>query len=166
MFAVMATWCFHWCNQVKWLVKFKQFSQFWNKMSKYLSPEVLQLSYNIICDFLLHQMSLVFHEKALEEINPPCVAQSFINHDGVLHKIFAIGDKHFLAERPSVKNLSKGGNISRIKVLLYRRSRGTIVLWFFCLMIMLMALGSHQTHKIVTNYIVLFNIKTLHLYCT
>ncbi len=56
-------------------------------------------------------MSLAFHEAGLADVALPCVAQSFVNHDGVLYKIFVIGDKHFVAERPSIKNLTKGGII-------------------------------------------------------
>lgn len=53
---------------------------------------------------LAHKMCIIFHEKYLSDCAPPCVAQSFINHNAVLYKIFIIGNKHFLVERPSLKN--------------------------------------------------------------
>ena len=54
-------------------------------------------------------MMIVFNEDNLEDIEPPCVAQTLINHDGYLHKIFVIGDRHHIVQRPSLKNLRAGG---------------------------------------------------------
>ncbi|XP_063903581.1 inositol-tetrakisphosphate 1-kinase-like [Zophobas morio] len=51
-----------------------------------------------------HEMSIVFNEKGLKDCKTPCVAQSFINHNAVLYKIFIVGDKHHFVERPSLKN--------------------------------------------------------------
>ncbi|EFA02124.1 inositol-tetrakisphosphate 1-kinase [Tribolium castaneum] len=51
-----------------------------------------------------HSMSLIFNEKGLHDCKTPCVAQSFINHNAVLYKIFIVGDKHHFVERPSLKN--------------------------------------------------------------
>lgn len=56
-----------------------------------------------------HQMSIIFDEYGLTDIQPPCVAQSFINHNAVLYKVFAIGDQQFIVERPSIKNLTPRG---------------------------------------------------------
>ncbi|CAN0411791.1 unnamed protein product [Lampetra planeri] len=55
-----------------------------------------------------HEMAIVFGEAGLRDIRPPCVAQSFINHDGVLHKVFVIGDTFHVVERPSLKNFPAG----------------------------------------------------------
>ncbi|XP_013784864.1 inositol-tetrakisphosphate 1-kinase-like [Limulus polyphemus] len=55
-----------------------------------------------------HQMALIFSEKGLKDINPPCVAQTFINHNAALFKIFIIGKKYFVIERPSLKNFYPG----------------------------------------------------------
>lgn len=57
---------------------------------------------------LAHQMSIIFNEKGIETITPPCVAQSFICHNAVLYKLFAVGDKWFQVERPSLKNFYSG----------------------------------------------------------
>lgn len=59
------------------------------------------------CSFA-HQMCLIFNEEGLKDINPPCVAQTFVNHSAILYKLFIIGDKYFIIERPSLKNFSAG----------------------------------------------------------
>ena len=51
------------------------------------------------------QMTLVFNEKGLAECIFPCVAQSFVNHNAVLYKLFALGESYGIVERPSIKNL-------------------------------------------------------------
>ncbi|RZC32576.1 inositol-tetrakisphosphate 1-kinase [Asbolus verrucosus] len=51
-----------------------------------------------------HEMSIIFNEKGLIDCKTPCVAQSFINHNAVLYKIFIVGDRHHFVERPSLKN--------------------------------------------------------------
>ncbi|VDH90708.1 inositol-1,3,4-trisphosphate 5/6-kinase / inositol-tetrakisphosphate 1-kinase [Mytilus galloprovincialis] len=56
-----------------------------------------------------HQMSIIFDDYGLTDIQPPCVAQSFINHNAVLYKVFIIGDQQFIVERPSIKNLLPRG---------------------------------------------------------
>lgn len=56
-------------------------------------------------------MSLIFNEAGLKDINPPCVAQTFINHNARLFKLFVIKDKYYVIERPSLKNFSAGGKL-------------------------------------------------------
>ncbi|XP_027198943.2 inositol-tetrakisphosphate 1-kinase-like [Dermatophagoides pteronyssinus] len=51
-----------------------------------------------------HKMSIIFDENGLHSISPPCVAQTFINHNARLYKLFIIKDKYFVIERPSIKN--------------------------------------------------------------
>lgn len=55
---------------------------------------------------LAHDMLIVFNEKSLKDCKPPSVAQSFINHNGVLYKIFIVGDHIHVCERPSLKNFT------------------------------------------------------------
>lgn len=62
-------------------------------------------------------MSIIFHEGAVKDCEPPCVAQTFIPHDAVLFKIFVIGKKYFVVERPSLKNFSAAGIILEIVIL-------------------------------------------------
>lgn len=58
---------------------------------------------------LLLQMAIVFHEGAVRDCEPPCVAQTFVPHDALLYKIFVVGSKHFVVERPSLKNFDAAG---------------------------------------------------------
>ncbi|XP_060530454.1 inositol-tetrakisphosphate 1-kinase-like [Cylas formicarius] len=51
-----------------------------------------------------HEMSIIFDEKYLADCRTPCVAQSFVNHNAVLYKIFIVGEKFCFVERPSLKN--------------------------------------------------------------
>lgn len=68
------------------------------------------VSYPFICKpivghgTLAHDMLIVFNEKSLKDCKPPSVAQSFINHDSILYKIFIVGDAIHVCERPSLKN--------------------------------------------------------------
>ncbi|XP_051935000.1 inositol-tetrakisphosphate 1-kinase-like isoform X6 [Hippocampus zosterae] len=72
------------------------------------------LSFPLICKTrvahgsLSHEMSLIFSEGCLSEIQPPCVLQNFVNHGAVLHKVFVVGERHFCVERPSLKNFPTG----------------------------------------------------------
>ena len=54
-------------------------------------------------------MSLVFSENGLDDIRPPCVAQTFINHSAKLYKLFVLKKQYFMVERPSLKNFEAGG---------------------------------------------------------
>ncbi|CAB3244309.1 unnamed protein product [Arctia plantaginis] len=51
-----------------------------------------------------HDMIVIFNEKGLHVCKPPCVVQTFVNHNAVLHKVFLIGDRYHISERPSLKN--------------------------------------------------------------
>ena len=42
------------------------------------------------------------------QIRCPCVVQSFINHNARLYKLFVIGNKYYVVERPSLKNFQAG----------------------------------------------------------
>ncbi|CAG9860137.1 unnamed protein product [Phyllotreta striolata] len=72
--------------------------------------KMAKVTYPFICKPSLghgskaHEMSIIFNEKSLSDIQTPCVAQSFIQHDAVLFKIFVAGEKHCYVERPSLKN--------------------------------------------------------------
>ncbi|KAI4463704.1 inositol-tetrakisphosphate 1-kinase [Holotrichia oblita] len=67
--------------------------------------------YPFICKPLLghgskkaHEMCIIFNEKYLKDCRAPCVAQTFINHNAILYKIFVIGQQFYFVERPSLKN--------------------------------------------------------------
>ncbi|KAL2099346.1 hypothetical protein ACEWY4_005826 [Coilia grayii] len=55
-----------------------------------------------------HEMAIIFSAEGLSAVRPPCVCQSFINHNAVLHKVFVIGDTHTVVQRPSLKNFPSG----------------------------------------------------------
>lgn len=55
-----------------------------------------------------HQMSIIFNEAGLKDVRPPCVVQSFVNHNAKLFKIFVIKDNYYVMERPSLKNFQAG----------------------------------------------------------
>ena len=59
-------------------------------------------------------MSLVFNEKGMRDVRCPCVAQSFINHNARLYKLFIIRDKYYVVERPSLKNFGASGELFRL----------------------------------------------------
>ena len=53
-------------------------------------------------------MMVVFNEEGLCDVEPPCVAQTFINHNAVLYKLYVIADTVYIVERPSLKNFAAG----------------------------------------------------------
>uniref|UniRef100_A0A3Q3X045 Inositol-tetrakisphosphate 1-kinase n=1 Tax=Mola mola TaxID=94237 RepID=A0A3Q3X045_MOLML len=55
-----------------------------------------------------HEMAIIFSEEDLNDVKPPCVIQSFINHNAVLYKVFVVGDSYTVVERPSLKNFPSG----------------------------------------------------------
>ncbi|MBN3312652.1 ITPK1 kinase, partial [Atractosteus spatula] len=55
-----------------------------------------------------HEMAIIFSEENLKDIKPPCVIQSFINHNAVLYKVFVVGESYTVVERPSLKNFPAG----------------------------------------------------------
>lgn len=54
------------------------------------------------------QMAIIFNQEGLKAIQPPCVIQSFINHNAVLYKVFVVGESYSVVKRPSLKNFSAG----------------------------------------------------------
>ncbi|GAV08944.1 hypothetical protein RvY_18562 [Ramazzottius varieornatus] len=51
-----------------------------------------------------HRMMIIFNAAGLQSIKVPCVAQSFVNHDAVLYKVFVIADNFYVVRRPSFEN--------------------------------------------------------------
>jgi len=54
-------------------------------------------------------MAVIFNEEGVQDCQPPCVAQSFINHNAILYKIYVVGDEYIVTERPSLKNFFASG---------------------------------------------------------
>ncbi|CAL8099700.1 unnamed protein product [Orchesella dallaii] len=61
-----------------------------------------------------HQMTLIFNESGLKEAVYPCVIQSFVNHNAVLYKLFALGQKYTTVLRPSIKNFHNSEGLAPI----------------------------------------------------
>uniref|UniRef100_A0A1A7XPV2 Inositol-tetrakisphosphate 1-kinase n=1 Tax=Iconisemion striatum TaxID=60296 RepID=A0A1A7XPV2_9TELE len=84
------------------------------------SPDVLEqikkqgLTFPFICKTRVahgtnsHEMAIIFSEEDLKDVKPPCVIQSFINHNAVLYKVFVVGESYAVVERPSLKNFPSG----------------------------------------------------------
>jgi len=77
------------------------------------------LEYEHICTFSVlwckvlwwfdWQMAIIFNEDGLADVDPPCVVQSFINHNARMFKIFIVGPRHFVVQRPSIHNFYPRG---------------------------------------------------------
>lgn len=59
------------------------------------------------------QLTLVLNANSIAHLPTNCVAQTFHQHNGVLFKLFVIGDRHFTCLRPSLKNFSACGEWSQ-----------------------------------------------------
>uniref|UniRef100_UPI00358F7273 inositol-tetrakisphosphate 1-kinase-like isoform X1 n=2 Tax=Myxine glutinosa TaxID=7769 RepID=UPI00358F7273 len=55
-----------------------------------------------------HEMAVIFNRVGLKDVSPPCVAQSFVNHNATLHKVYIIGDTLTVVQRPSLRNFPSG----------------------------------------------------------
>ncbi|KAG0460504.1 hypothetical protein HPP92_020801 [Vanilla planifolia] len=53
-----------------------------------------------------HKMSLVFHRDALLKLRPPLVLQEFVNHGGVIFKVYVVGDYVKCVRRKSLPDVS------------------------------------------------------------
>lgn len=53
-------------------------------------------------------MAIIFSEEDLKNVTPPCVIQSFINHNAMLYKVFVVGESYTVVERPSLRNFPSG----------------------------------------------------------
>jgi hypothetical protein len=99
---------------------------------------------------LLFQMAVIFNEKGVQDCHPPCVAQSFINHNAVLYKIYVVGDEYIVTERPSLKNFYPCGMSYTIK-------NGYTILrlnaFHLCIKHFYLQPGQFAQNAAVTNYI-------------
>ncbi|KAH9322092.1 hypothetical protein KI387_016731 [Taxus chinensis] len=53
-----------------------------------------------------HSMSLVFNSKGLKTLKPPLVLQEFVNHGGVIFKVYVVGDFVKCVKRNSLPDVS------------------------------------------------------------
>ncbi|KAM0945674.1 putative phosphotransferase with an alcohol group as acceptor [Dioscorea sansibarensis] len=54
-----------------------------------------------------HKMSLVFHRESLLKLKPPIVLQEFVNHGGVIFKVYVVGDYVQCVKRKSLPDVSE-----------------------------------------------------------
>ncbi|XP_066934730.1 inositol-tetrakisphosphate 1-kinase-like [Clytia hemisphaerica] len=52
-----------------------------------------------------HDMKIIFSDEKLFDLPVPCLLQEFCNHGGVIYKVFVIGDRVSMCERPSIQNI-------------------------------------------------------------
>ncbi|KAG6479474.1 hypothetical protein ZIOFF_062940 [Zingiber officinale] len=53
-----------------------------------------------------HKMSLVYHREALLKLKPPLVLQEFVNHGGVIFKVYVVGNYVQCVRRKSLPDVS------------------------------------------------------------
>ncbi|ONK55801.1 uncharacterized protein A4U43_C10F1120 [Asparagus officinalis] len=54
-----------------------------------------------------HKMSLVYHRAGLLKLKPPLVLQEFVNHGGVIFKVYVVGDYVKCVRRKSLPDVSE-----------------------------------------------------------
>ncbi|KAK6116054.1 hypothetical protein DH2020_008323 [Rehmannia glutinosa] len=69
----------------------------------------------------LHELSLAYDEFSLQKLEPPLVLQEFINHGGVLFKVYIVGEaikvvRRFSLPDVSKRELSKNAGVYRFRV--------------------------------------------------
>lgn len=65
---------------------------------------VISKSYSAYFGDGAHEMAVLFSSEGLESLKPPCLIQEFTNHGGLLYKVFVVGKRFKICERPSIKN--------------------------------------------------------------
>ncbi|KAK4886342.1 hypothetical protein RN001_002613 [Aquatica leii] len=55
-----------------------------------------------------HDMFIIFNKNNLHLCKPPCVVQTFINHNATLYKMNIVGEQYHYSDRPSLKNFYAG----------------------------------------------------------
>ena len=59
-----------------------------------------------------HKMSLVYHREGLAKLRPPLVLQEFVNHGGVIFKVYVVGGHVTCVKRRSLPDVSPGDDAS------------------------------------------------------
>jgi inositol-1,3,4-trisphosphate 5/6-kinase/inositol-tetrakisphosphate 1-kinase len=59
-----------------------------------------------------HQMRLVTSPEQLKGVPTPAMLQEFVNHDGMVFKLYALGDHLEAGVRPSIRNIEPGESIA------------------------------------------------------
>ncbi|KAI3967940.1 hypothetical protein MKX01_027123 [Papaver californicum] len=76
--------------------------------------EGLELKFPVIAKPLVadgsaqsHKMSLVYNRDGLNKLDPPVVLQEFVNHGGVIFKVYVVGDYVKCVKRKSLPDISE-----------------------------------------------------------
>ncbi|XP_078440305.1 inositol-tetrakisphosphate 1-kinase 1-like [Wolffia australiana] len=54
-----------------------------------------------------HKMALIYHPRGLTKLKPPVVLQEFVNHGGVIFKVYVIGDHVRCVKRKSLPDVTQ-----------------------------------------------------------
>ena len=84
-----------------------------DKQSVTKQIEMMKVPYPMIAKKLIgeasltesHDMRIIFSEDGLKDLSLPCVVQEFRNHGGKMFKVYVIGEKFYVCEKPSIRNL-------------------------------------------------------------
>mmetsp|Transcript_9948 Transcript_9948/g.14995 ORF Transcript_9948/g.14995 Transcript_9948/m.14995 type:complete len:648 (+) Transcript_9948:388-2331(+) len=55
-----------------------------------------------------HKMGVLMGSRGIEKVQGPCLLQEYANHDGLLYKVYVLGNKVWVFQRPSLPNLPIG----------------------------------------------------------
>ncbi|CAN6288676.1 unnamed protein product [Urochloa humidicola] len=61
-----------------------------------------------------HKMSLVYHREGLTKLRPPLVLQEFVNHGGVIFKVYVVGGHVTCVKRRSLPDVSPEDDASAV----------------------------------------------------
>eukprot|EP01083_Nonionella_stella_P064915 169657_1 len=59
-----------------------------------------------------HKMGVLMGSRGIEKVQGPCLLQEYANHDGLLYKVYVLGNKVWVFQRPSLPNLPIGESSS------------------------------------------------------
>lgn len=59
-----------------------------------------------------HKMGVLMSSRGIEKVQGPCLLQEYANHDGLLYKVYVLGNKVWVFQRPSLPNLPIGESSS------------------------------------------------------
>ena len=122
-------WCTRFTNR-KYMIELLKSCEFTMKGIKLFLPKTIQLTEKMTMSDILHNinehkikfpvilkpysayfadgshdMALIFSSGSLVNVPQPSLLQEFHNHNGVIYKVFVVGNNFNICERPSIKNL-------------------------------------------------------------
>eukprot|EP00551_Chaetoceros_affinis_P012207 CAMPEP_0203665870 /NCGR_PEP_ID=MMETSP0090-20130426/3023_1 /ASSEMBLY_ACC=CAM_ASM_001088 /TAXON_ID=426623 /ORGANISM="Chaetoceros affinis, Strain CCMP159" /LENGTH=888 /DNA_ID=CAMNT_0050529587 /DNA_START=364 /DNA_END=3030 /DNA_ORIENTATION=- len=61
-----------------------------------------------------HRMGILLGRNGISSIHTPCLLQEYANHDGVLYKVYVLGSRVWVFNRPSLPNLPLGESLPSV----------------------------------------------------